>query len=55
MRAFVTKRPLAICIAVLAVSCAWLFSASLFSGKVLAPEDLLLSNGAPFSGPAGYT
>jgi hypothetical protein len=51
----VTKRPLATSIAVLAVLCAWLFSASLFSGKVLAPEDLLLANGAPFSAPAGYT
>ena len=53
MRAFVTKRPLATCIAVVAVLCAWLFSAALFSGKVLAPEDMLLLNGAPYSAPAG--
>jgi Bacterial membrane protein YfhO len=55
MRALVTKRPLATCIAVLAVLCAWLFSASLFSGKVLAPEDMLLVSGPPYSAPAGLT
>jgi hypothetical protein len=55
VRAFVTKRPLATCIAVLALLCAWLFSATLLSGKVLAPEDMLLLNGAPYSAPAELT
>src|SRR3954470_18246803 len=55
MRSFMTRRPLATCAVVLAVLTAWLFSASLFSGKVLSAEDLLLVNGPPFAVPPGLT